>query len=93
MRLSFVTILVAIVAALGIALIAALWRRKKAGTGNVNLLGETARVVSLLNPEGTVLVFGELWRAKSNSGHFIQPHARVRIVGFQGHLLLVEVCD
>lgn len=85
---------ITIVAGLAIVVvIAALSRHKKASANDIKLLGEIARVDRKLDPEGTVLVSGELWRARSIKGAFISSHARVRVVGFQGHLVLVEVCD
>jgi membrane-bound serine protease (ClpP class) len=74
-------------------LIAAFSRHKKAGTGVIKLMGETGWVDTQLDPEGTVLVQGELWRAKSSDGSAIFSHASVRIVGFQDHLVLVRVCE
>jgi membrane-bound ClpP family serine protease len=73
--------------------VAALSRHKKASTGDIRLIGEVAQVDSRLDPEGTVIVDGELWRARSNSGKAISSRARVRVVGFRDYLALVEVCD
>lgn len=72
-------------------LVLALWRHKKASAGEVKLIGELGQVDTKLDPEGTVIVCGELWRAKSNDGAFIGVHTRVRVVGIQGHLVLVEI--
>ena len=74
------------------ALIAGLWLHKKAGAGVIKLMGETGWVDTQLDPEGTVIVHGELWRAKSSDGSVILSHASVRVVGFQDHLVLVRVC-
>jgi membrane-bound serine protease (ClpP class) len=87
--ISIVSVLALVVA----ALIAALSHHKKAGTGVIKLMGETGWVDTQLDPEGTVLVHGELWRAKSSDGSVILSHASVRIVGFQDHLVLVRVCE
>jgi len=73
--------------------VAALSRHKKAGTGDIKLIGELAQVDSRLDPEGTVIVSGELWRARSYSGNAIPPRTCVRVVGFKDYLALVEVCD
>ena len=75
------------------ALIAALSRHKKAGAGDIKLMGETGWVDTQLDPEGTVLVHGELWRARSSDGSIILSHASVRVVGFQDHFVLVRVCE
>jgi membrane-bound ClpP family serine protease len=42
-----------------------------------------------LNPEGSVLANGELWTAQTAHGNHISHQAKVTIVGFQDHLLLV----
>jgi membrane-bound ClpP family serine protease len=73
--------------------VAALARHKKAGGGDIKLIGEIGAVDIKLDPEGTVIVCGELWRAKSSDGGVISSRTRVRVVGFKDHLALVEVCD
>jgi membrane-bound ClpP family serine protease len=93
MKLLLLIAIVGIVTALATVLVAALYHHKKSSTRDIKLLGETAQVDTKLDPEGTVLVRGELWRATSRNGVSISRHTRVRIVGFQEHLLLVEVCD
>ncbi|MFN2492493.1 MAG: NfeD family protein, partial [Pyrinomonadaceae bacterium] len=72
--------------------IAALSHRKKARTGDIKLLGEIAVVDKELDPEGTVLVGGELWRARSINDAVIPPHSKVEVVGFLDHMALVKVC-
>ena len=72
-------------------LVLALWRHKRASAGEVKLIGELGQVETELDPEGTVIVCGELWRAKSSDGASIPAHTRVRAVGIQGHLVLVEI--
>ncbi len=93
MKLVLLIAILAAIAALATVLVVALYRHKKAGAGEIKLLGEIAHVDIKLDPEGTVIVCGELWRAKSNDGAVIAAHARVRVVGFEDHLALVEVCD
>jgi membrane-bound serine protease (ClpP class) len=90
MKLTLILTIVATLATLVVIVVFALSRHKKAGTGDIKLLGEIGLVDSQLEPEGTVLVRGELWRAKSEDGVVIPAQARVRIVGFQDHLVLVE---
>ena len=70
--------------------VVALWRHKRASAGEVKLIGETGQVETKLDPEGAVIVCGELWRGKSNDGASIAVQTRVRVVGIQGHLVLVE---
>jgi membrane-bound serine protease (ClpP class) len=86
------TITVALFALLAIA-VAMLWRHKKAGAGDIKLIGEIAQVESRLDPVGTVIIGGEMWRARSSNGDVISPRTRVRVVGFDDLLALVEVCD
>jgi membrane-bound ClpP family serine protease len=75
------------------ALLAALSRHQKSGSRAIKLIGEFATVETGLNPEGAVLVSGELWCAKSTDGGAILSGLRVRVVGFQDHLALVEACN
>jgi membrane-bound ClpP family serine protease len=76
----------------GIALfVLALWRHKQAGAGEVKLIGEIGQVETKLDPVGTVIVCGELWRARSSDGSSIPANTRVRAVGIQGHIVLVEI--
>jgi membrane-bound serine protease (ClpP class) len=81
------------VAVLATLVVVALYLHKRAGVGDIKLIGELARVDTKLDPEGTVIVCGELWRARSKDGTHISNRARVRVVGFEDHLALVEVCD
>lgn len=90
--LTVIAILVVFTALIA-AVVTALSRHKKAGAGDIKLVGEIAFVEISLAPEGTVIVRGELWRAISNDGSVIHPKARVRVVGFENYLALVEVCD
>jgi membrane-bound serine protease (ClpP class) len=73
-----------------IIVIAALSRHKKAATGELHLVGAVALVETNLEPEGSVLVRGELWRARSLSGANLKRGRDVRVVGARGHLLEVE---
>ncbi len=93
MRLMFAIAIGTMLSTLVAVAIAALSRHKKASLGDIKLLGEIAHVDKKLDPEGTVLVSGELWRAKSSNGANISSRAQVRVVGFQDHIVLVKVCD
>lgn len=93
MRLTIVFAFINIFTALVAAAVIALWRHKKAGARDVKLVGEFATVETRLAPEGTVIVSGELWRARSHDGSVILSHARVRVVGFKDFLALVKVWD
>jgi membrane-bound ClpP family serine protease len=83
---------VAILAAVSL-LTLALWRHKKSSAGEVKLIGEPGRVETKLDPEGTVIVAGELWRAISNDGALIGVNASVRVVGMKAHLVVVELSE
>jgi len=88
-----ILVLSAVLASVGlgsILLITYLSRRKKAETGELRLIGMTAVSRTVLDPEGAVLVNGELWRARSVDGRSVQPEAFLRVVGSMGHLLVVE---
>ena len=93
MKLILFVAMLTTVALLATLVVVALYLHKKAGTGSIKLVGQFAQVDTQLNPEGTVIVAGELWRARSKNGHNISAHARVRVVGFEDHLALVEACD
>ena len=54
------------------------------------LLSESGIANSPLTPQGSVLVNGELWLARSVDGNFIAAKSAVQIVGLDGHLLLVS---
>jgi membrane-bound ClpP family serine protease len=80
---------------LGIALLilllflVSLSRHKKSGTGAIDLIGATGQTQSALDPEGAVLINGELWRARVQHGR-LESSAPIRVIGSEGHLLVVE---
>ena len=65
-------------------------QRKKPTTGIEGLIGEIGESISLLNPEGTVRVHGEIWLAESASGK-IAKGERVRVLEIQNLKLRVEL--
>lgn len=71
-------------------IVAGVSSHKKSATTEIQLIGSRAQVDSGLSPEGTVLVDGELWRARSADGTSIAPRTIVQVVGLSGHLLLVQ---
>ena len=93
MKLVLLIGLLTAVAALATLMVIALYLHKRAGAVDIKLIGELGQVDTKLDPEGTVIVRGELWRARSKDGTHISNRARVRVVGFEGHLALVEVFD
>ena len=58
---------------------------------NHQLLGSTALVHSTLNPEGTILLNGEMWVARSRDGSSVNTRSQVVVTGIEDHLLLVEI--
>jgi membrane-bound serine protease (ClpP class) len=64
-------------------------QRKKPTTGIEGLIGEFGEALSLLNPEGTVRVHGEIWEAESTSDK-IAKGEHVRIVEIENLKLRVE---
>jgi membrane-bound ClpP family serine protease len=73
-----------------VCLVAAAWLHHRKGAGGAwELEGRVGVVVKALEPEGAVLVDGELWSARAQSGVRI-ARGRVRIVGARGHWLEVE---
>jgi membrane-bound serine protease (ClpP class) len=75
---------------LALLVIVAASRHKKAATGELNLMGAIASVATTLEPEGSVLIRGELWLARSSDGKTIERGRTVRVMGASGHLLEVE---
>jgi membrane protein implicated in regulation of membrane protease activity len=66
----------------------------KEKSGIVRLVGERGVVKQRLEPEGYVLVEGELWKARPvEPGPPLEPGARVRVKAFEGMLLLVEALE
>ncbi|MGH9881900.1 MAG: NfeD family protein [Pyrinomonadaceae bacterium] len=79
---------IVIIALAGIVLTS---RHKKMATDGVPFVGASAVVNSKLNPEGTVLFRGEVWRARSRNKNEIDVQAVVKIIGVHDHLLLVDL--
>ena len=78
---------------LSLAIVIALYRHKKASSGSIHVVGEVGEVASDLIPEGTVLVHGELWRARSGDGSTLDASTRIRVVRVEGHLLVVDASE
>ncbi|HLL70193.1 MAG TPA: NfeD family protein [Pyrinomonadaceae bacterium] len=78
-----------VIVACVVAVVVALSRHKKSAAKPLKLEGQVALVLEALEPEGSVLVGGELWRARARNGDRI-ARGQVRIVGARGHWLEVE---
>ena len=69
------------------------FRSQVAGTrtGRRGLIGETGKVKVRIDPEGKVLVHGELWKARSTS--VLDVDQPVRVVAVDGLTMEVEAAD
>ena len=66
-------------------------RQRKYSRKPLNLVGRVAAVERALDPEGFVLIEGELWRARARGGEVLgRGGLSVRVVGASGCVLLVE---
>ncbi|MBV9210395.1 MAG: hypothetical protein JOZ52_07190 [Acidobacteria bacterium] len=92
--IAFIVLLLSACLLAAVVYIALLARHRKAGTGQVSLLGMVACVETTLEPEGAIIFDGELWRArlKEARGRCVRGR-RVRVTGVRGHLLEVEPAD
>jgi membrane-bound serine protease (ClpP class) len=82
---AFLTILAVVVAGLA--------QHKKSSSRTLNLIGAIGLVITDLDPEGSVIIDGELWRARTPNGSALTARVRVRVVGQKSHLVLVEQTD
>jgi membrane-bound serine protease (ClpP class) len=90
MRALLLSILVLAAAALALlAYVAHVSRHKKSSGRMPALVGSVATVERALEPEGFVLVGGELWRARLRGG-VAREGESVRVVGASGYVLEVE---
>lgn len=71
-------------------LVTALSQHKKSASLQLHVIGAIGVIETELDPEGAVIVNGELWRARLIVGPSMPGQARVRVVSAKGHLLLVE---
>jgi membrane-bound serine protease (ClpP class) len=81
------------VAVLATLLVIALYAHKRGSAQDLKLIGELAEVDLSLVPEGSVIVRGELWRARSKDGTHIPTRRRVRVLEIENHFAIVEACD
>jgi membrane-bound serine protease (ClpP class) len=63
-------------------------RRRKVRLGADALVGSSASAMEVLNPEGHVLVEGEIWLAVANQP--VTAGAKLRVIGHDQYLLRVE---
>jgi membrane-bound serine protease (ClpP class) len=72
--------------ALGFALKA---QRSKPVTGREGMVGESGVVIKKLNPEGSVQIHGEIWKAQADET--IKKGSRVEVIEFNGDNLIIKV--
>ena len=71
--------------------VALLSRHRKSSSKPLRLVGRVASIERPLNPEGFVMVDGELWRARLRGGESVaRGPGRVRVTGARGCVLEVE---
>ncbi len=71
--------------------VALLSRHRKAGSKEIELMGTIGSASTAIEPEGAVMLHGEMWRARvRNDGPPILRGQSVRVVGARDHLLEVE---
>ena len=87
--LFIVLLLFGVVFIIACIVVAAMSRHQKSAARPLLPQGRVGVVLEALEPEGAVLVDGELWRARARGGESI-ARGRVRVVGARGHWLEVE---
>jgi membrane-bound ClpP family serine protease len=92
-KLVYLIAILASIALIALIIVIALYHHKKSVAGEVLLLGRCCEVNTSLTPEGTVLVQGELWRARSVDETSILAPTSVRIVGTKNYWLVVKAID
>jgi membrane-bound serine protease (ClpP class) len=78
---------------LAMGILAAISRQRKSSSRRMCLLGSFGLAQTKLDPKGTVLIQGELWRALSSNGEAIAQDSKIVVIGTSGHLLLVRFLD
>jgi membrane-bound serine protease (ClpP class) len=68
-------------------------QRLKPVSGIEAMVGETGKVITSLQPKGTVIVHGEIWNAVSQKEDFIYEGARIRVLSIKNFTLHVESID
>lgn len=76
---------------LAMGMLIAVSRHKKSATGQLTLVGSIGIVGKDLEPQGTVIVQGELWCASSSEGTGLAAGSKVEVIGTRNHLLLVKL--
>lgn len=66
-------------------------RHKKSAKGPLHIIGAIGKVQTSLHPEGSVLIDGELWQARSQDRRPIAAGQLIRCLRFDGPLVIVEL--
>ena len=85
----FVAILLGLLT-MGALILALVSRHRKASGTLLQIIDAVGRVATPLQPNGAVLVQGELWPAQTVNAQFLAAGVRVRVVGTDGVQLLVQ---
>ncbi|MBR9978517.1 MAG: nodulation protein NfeD [Bacteroidetes bacterium] len=64
--------------------------RRKPTTGVEGMRGEAGKTLDALDPEGSVAMHGEIWRARSADGATIPAQTKVRVTDVEQLTLIVE---
>ncbi len=72
--------------ALGFAIKA---QKSKPSTGSEGLVGESGVVIKKIDPNGTVQIHGEIWKAKSDT--IIKKGSQVEVIEYDGKNLVIKV--
>jgi membrane-bound ClpP family serine protease len=62
---------------------------RKGARGDFNLMNRLGMVETTIDPEGSVLIGGEVWRALSETEERLERGRQVRVCGARKHLLIV----
>jgi membrane-bound ClpP family serine protease len=64
--------------------------RAKATKITLDLIGKVAIVQTELNPQGAIIINGDLWLAMTNEDETISVGKKVKVVNLKGHMLQVD---
>jgi len=67
--------------------------RRVPATGQIAMVGEIGITKTLLDPNGTIMIEGELWQARSDTGEKLEVNDEVEVVQVKGLKLRVKKKD
>ena len=65
-------------------------RKRKAVYEQLGMKGYQGTVLTVLDPEGSVRIRGEIWRARTSDGHLVEAGRQVRVLDTEDMTLVVE---